>query len=74
MDTSRRRCLTPHSEAAIVGLRQGRDPGPVSLTLTLRLGRDLTVSVPNDPAAGCGAFVSSPDSGDRNTQLPSLSK
>lgn len=65
MDTSCQRCLTPHSEA----LQQGRDPGPVSLMLTLCFAHDITVSIPDDPAAGCSACVSCSDAGDRNAQL-----
>lgn len=69
MDTFCQRCLTPHSEAVFAGLHQSKDPGRVSLMLTLCFGHDITVSIPNDPAAGCSACVSCSDAGDRNTQL-----
>lgn len=69
MDTFCQRGLTPHSEAVIAGLQQGKDRGPVSLMSTLCFGHDITVSIPNDPAAGCSACVSCTDAGDRNTQL-----
>lgn len=68
MDTFCQRCLTPHCEAVIAGLQQGKDPGHISLMLRLCFGHGVTVSIPNDPAAGCRASVSCLDAGDRNTQ------
>lgn len=62
-------CLTPHSEVVIAGLQEGKGPGSVSLMLMLCFGHDITVSIPNDPAAGCSARVSCLEAGDRNTQL-----
>lgn len=54
--------------AVIAGLQQGKDHGPFSLMLMLCFGHNITVSIPNDPAAGFSAFVSCSDAGDRNKQ------